>query len=132
MDTELPEANGVETTAEETPKKEREEAQAGPREVAAAVLVVVVLLAGVAYAYYQGFNAGVKTGREEGIETVHANAAVLPLAMKGARPYGGFEVLEDQEVVLTVKGPGDVEQRNPLQVSPGDRIAIMVIPAGDL
>jgi len=100
------------------------EPEAGPREIAAGIVVLAVMLGGFAYTYHQGLETGLQNGRQEALEGIPPWADRL----KDGRLVGGMTLSDGQQFLVRIAGPGDAVQDERIPAVPGDRVAVVVLP----
>jgi len=101
-----------------------EEPQAGVREIAAAVFILVVVVAGLAYAWFQGYDTGFLNGQDKAWEEAAQDTRrKLP---DGVKPAWHVLLDEGQVLTMTLDGPEDRKQNLTLEVGAGDRVVIAV------
>ena len=121
---------GAEDLAGEEPVREKtgeDSPQAGIREVAAAFFILIVIIGGLAYAWFQGFEMGKSEGLEQGQD--EANEIRLEAMRRlpfGVSPKWHVLLEEGQTVRLYLEGPGDERQEVEVNAGAGDRVVVSV------
>lgn len=124
------EQEGMEGTpeAEETagpeglPAEEREP-QAGIRELAAALFILVVVVGGLVYAWFQGYDTGYLDGQDESRRIELESVRRAP---PGIQPSRQVLLTEGQELRMTLEGPDGKTESITLDAGEGDLVVVSI------
>lgn len=105
-----------------------DEKHVGPMEILAAVLVFVVLVGGIGWGWYKGFQTGTETGFSEAYDDIY------PQLRKGAQAITRqekeqrfFVVLQEgQSVKVVLEKDGKTAETREVKAVAGDRVVISV------